>query len=87
MSMPHRDHGPQFGHTPGRAQAGPPQFNHGPAPERVFEALDVNHEGMISKDEFLKRHAPSDAQRPDAQRGSRPEEKRPADEKPKTPSA
>ncbi|MCX7420695.1 MAG: hypothetical protein NT013_14310 [Planctomycetia bacterium] len=70
MSIPHRDHGPQFGHTPGRDQAGPPQFNQGPSPERVFEALDVNHDGVISKDEFLKRHAPSDAQRSDAQRGN-----------------
>ena len=36
----------------------------------MFEELDTNKDGVISKDEFMKRHAPSDAHRNDTQRGN-----------------
>ena len=43
-------------------------FNHGASPERMFDTLDANKDGMISKDEFLTRHAPSDAHRSETKR-------------------
>jgi len=56
---------------------GPPRLMGPRSPEQVFEELDANKDGVISKDEFLKRHAPFGASgdgrrpepgRPDAQR-------------------
>src|SRR5439155_373856 len=57
---------------------GPPHFMGPPrSPEQVFEELDANKDGVISKDEFLKQQAPFGASgdgrrpepgRPDAQR-------------------
>lgn len=47
---------------------GPMPFNHGVSPERLFDTLDTNKDGMISKEEFMKRHAPSDAHRNESKR-------------------
>ena len=47
---------------------GPPR-----SPEQVFQELDANKDGVISKEEFLKRHAPSGA----SGDGQRPEPGRP----------
>ena len=48
------------------------------SPEQVFQELDVNKDGVISKDEFLKRHAPSgtrnDTKSPEPSRPGAPRE-------------
>lgn len=64
----HEAHRPQFHRSQGNPSIRTAPIGNGASLERMFETLDRNKDGVISKDEFLHRPAPSEAHRSEGQR-------------------